>query len=185
MVSKPNCAKPEGVHCAITLTVRAGKETEFEERLVKFVQRSLDYRGTTGVHLIRPTPGSESREYGILRSFVSEEHSRDFYESEMFRQYKAETADLVDGDAVIRPLHGLEAFFRGGAMTPPRWKMAVITWLAVFPAVLVWSRLLGPRLTVLHPILVTAIVVALVVVTLAWFVMPWLTRLFHPWLHKE
>lgn len=63
-----NPAGEKAVHCAITLNVREGKEAEFEEVLLRFVQLSLDYRGTTGVHLIRPAPESGSREFGILRS---------------------------------------------------------------------------------------------------------------------
>lgn len=171
------------VHCAITLRVKEGREAEFEEALLRFVQRSLDDRGTTGVHLIRPAPGADDREYGVLRSFQSEAHSRAFYDSELFRQYKADTAHLVEGDAVMRPLHGLEAFFRGAGQPPPRWKMAVVTWLGVFPAVLLWSRLLGPRLTELPSIAATAVVTVAVVITLAWVVMPALTTLLRPWLH--
>ncbi|MFH5806075.1 antibiotic biosynthesis monooxygenase [Alienimonas sp. DA493] len=173
------------MHCAITLRVREGKEAEFEEALLRFVQRSLDDRGTTGAHLIRPAPGCDDREYGVLRSFQSEAHSRAFYESEMFKTYKEETAHLVEGDAVVRPLHGLEAFFRGAGHPPPRWKMAIVTWLGVYPAVTLWSWLLVPRLTALPAFAATAVVVAAVVVTLTWFVMPALTTLLRPWLHRR
>ncbi|QDS97930.1 antibiotic biosynthesis monooxygenase [Adhaeretor mobilis] len=174
-----------GYHCAITVKVKEGKVAELDEALVQFIRRSLNFPGTTGVHLIRPVPGSGDHEYGILRSFQSEEHSRKFYASELFQQYKAETEHLVEGEAVTRPLHGLEAFFRGGNNPPPRWKMAIVTWLAVFPVVVLWSRLAGPYLTMLHPLVVTGVVVSLVVITLAWLVMPWLTNLLSPWLNKN
>ncbi|MBA4031414.1 MAG: antibiotic biosynthesis monooxygenase [Planctomyces sp.] len=166
------------------MVVRAGKEAEIEELLLRFIQRSLDDRGTTGVHLIRPAPGTDSREYGILRSFRSEQHRHEFYRSEMFQNYKAETAELVEGDPIIRPLHGLEAFFRGGGKAPPRWKMAAVTWLGVFPLVVLWSRLLAPHVTSLHPIAVTGMTSLCVVITLAWVVMPLLTKLLRPWLHS-
>ncbi|QDV68219.1 hypothetical protein Poly24_19280 [Rosistilla carotiformis] len=183
---KKHSAAEAGVHCAITLNVREGREAEFEEVLIRFVQRSLDYRGTTGVHLIRPAPGSGSREFGILRSFQSEAHSREFYSSDMFKQYKIDTAELVEGEPVIRPLHGLEAFFRGtGAAALPRWKMAAVTWCGVFPTALLWSHLLGPRLTLLHPVAVSAVVSLAIVITLTWFVMPCLTKWMRPWLHKH
>ncbi len=175
---------PAPVHCAVTLQVRAGREAEFEALLLRFVQRSLDYRVSTGVHLIRPIPGSGSREYGILRSFMSDDHRREFYESEAFKQYKVDTRDLVEGEPVVRSLHGLEAFFRNGASSPPRWKMAIVTWLGVFPTVLFWTTAFDSHLTSLHPIVVTAVVTILTVITLAWCAMPFLVNVFRPWLHQ-
>lgn len=67
---------------------------------------------------------------------------------------------------------------RGG--TPPRWKMAIVTWLGVFPAVLFWSWLLSTRLYMLHPIAITILVVA----SLTWAIMPRLTGVLRPWLNK-
>ena len=173
------------IHRAITRVAREGKEQDFEEAIMRFVARSMNHHGTTGVHLLRPTAKSRPREYGILRSFRSEHHLREFYDSELFAQWQAEVADLVEGTPEYRDLHGLEAFFRAGArQPPPRWKMAVVTWLGVFPVVLFWSRLLGPAFDWLDPVLVTAIVTLAAVMTLTWLVMPNLTKLFSPWLHS-
>ena len=175
------------VHCAITRVVREGKEAEFEEALKRFVARSLNHHGTTGAHLLRPADASKPREYGILRSFRSESHMREFYASDLFKQWQSEVADLVEGEPVHRQLHGLEAFFRGvGAKAPPpRWKMAFVTWLGVFPVVLLWSRVLPPFLQPLHPFVVTAVVTGVAVITLTWLVMPFLTGRFAAWLHPK
>jgi antibiotic biosynthesis monooxygenase (ABM) superfamily enzyme len=82
-------------------------------------------------------------------------------------------------------MHGLEAFFRDPQHAPPpRWKMAIITWLGVFPSVLLWSSTLPNVLTGLPSLVVVAIVNVFVVITLAWGVMPMLTRLFAAWLHN-
>ena len=175
------------VHCAITRVVREGKESEFEEALKRFVARSLDHHGTTGAHLLRPTDASRPREYGILRSFRSESHMRKFYASDLFADWQTEVAELVEGDPVHRQLHGLEAFFRGigNEAPPPRWKMAFVTWLGVFPVVLLWSRVLPPFLPSVHPVAITALVTGVAVVTLTWFVMPALTRGFADWLRPR
>ena len=173
------------IHCAITRVVREGKEPDFEEAVNRFVARSMDYHGTTGAHLLRPTDASGPREYGILRSFQSEDHMREFYDSELFSQWQDEVAELVEGEPVQRQLHGLEAFFRGtGGKPPPKWKMAIVTWLGVFPVVLLWSRALPPFLTSLHPIAVTGVVTGVAVITLAWLVMPALTRSLAGWLNS-
>ncbi len=171
------------VHCAITRVVREGKESEFEEALKRFVARSMGHHGTTGAHLLRPTDASRPREYGILRSFRSEGHMHEFYASQLFAEWQDEVAELVEGEPVHRQLHGLEAFFRGASeKTPARWKMALVTWLGVFPVVLLWSRVLPLFLQPLHPVAVTAVVTGVAVVTLTWVVMPVLTRSFAGWL---
>lgn len=183
-MSSASGAQDKTVHVAVTVRVRPGMEAEFAELLTMFAQRSLDFQGATGVLLIHPVPGTASREFGIMRSFKTEEHCQAFYESDMYRQYKAQTAHLVEGDPVFRPLSGLEAFFRsGGHSLPPKWKMALVTYLGVLPAVIFWSSLLKPLLEDFHWLLVIAISNAAVVATLAWLMMPLLTRLFHKWLH--
>lgn len=173
------------IHWAIKLKAKVGKETELEKALECFVKRSLGEHGAIGVSLFRSTTETGRQEFLLHRSFLSKEHSRRFYESDMYRQYQAETDDLIDGDAVIRPLHGFEAFFRSSGGAPPRWKMAIATWLGVFPAVLFWSWLLSTHLYMLHPIAVTAVVTILVVTSLTWAIMPRLIRVLRPWLYKK
>ncbi len=140
------------IHCAITRIVREGKEDEFERAIRRFVARSMDHYGTTGAHVLGPTIASRPREYGILRSFKSKEDMEAFYASEMFQEWEDEVAHYVEGEPVYRQLHGLEAFFHDEHhAAPPRWKMATVTWIGVFPVVLLWSRLLVPRLQSLPP----------------------------------
>jgi antibiotic biosynthesis monooxygenase (ABM) superfamily enzyme len=176
----------DAVHIAVTRQVKPGYEQTFEEALREFARESLRVPGTTGVHLIAPVPGTGGCEYGILRSFESEEASRRFYESEQFRDWQERVADMVVGEPVRRRLNGLEAFFRDTRYAPPpRWKMAVVTWMGVFPSVLLWSSLLPKILSGLPTLAVVAIVNLFVVVTLTWGVMPLLTRIFAGWLHND
>ncbi len=171
------------IHIAITRKVRPGKEAEFEELTGQFMQHSLGEAGMAGVHFLKPPPGSGNREYGILRSFDNEAAQESFSNSALLAEWVQRVEPLVIGQPELRTLQGLEAFFRGDT-PPPRWKMALVTWLGVFPCVFIWAKLLSPRLAFLHPILITAVVVAVVVVTLTWGVMPLLTRLFAGWLKR-
>lgn len=175
----------KAVHVAVTREVKPGFESRFEAALKEFASESLHVGGTTGVHLIEPVPGTSGCEYGILRSFESEEASHRFYDSNIFKEWNQRVTDMVVGDATIRRLTGLEAFFRDVHHSPPpRWKMAVVTWLGVFPSVLLWSSLLPSLMTGIPHLFVVAIVNAFVVATLTWGVMPYLTRAFGSWLHK-
>jgi antibiotic biosynthesis monooxygenase (ABM) superfamily enzyme len=171
-------------HIAVTRRVKPGMELAFEKALRKFILESLHEPGTTGVHLISPVDG-ESREYGILRSFNDEAAREDFYRSPLYAHWQEAVAPMVIGAPTRRELHGLEAFFREAGRAPPRWKMAIVTWLGVFPAVLFWASVLAPYLGALHPVLVGAIVDVFVVVTLTWCFMPFLTKIFSKWLRYE
>jgi hypothetical protein len=175
------------IHVAITRKVKPGFEADFEKALQKFFAQSLQHKGALGAQLIRPIPGSDNRTYGIIRSFAGVEDRDAFYQSDSFREWEAVVQDLVESECSRRDLHGLEAFFfdPGAIQHPPRWKMAIVTWLGVWPTVFILSTLVGPHLAPLNPLAASAIITMLVVVGLTWAVMPALTKLFRPWLRQE
>jgi antibiotic biosynthesis monooxygenase (ABM) superfamily enzyme len=177
------CAAPEMVHVAIMRVVRERREHEFEALIPKFFEEAARQPGVCGAYLIRPIAGSHSREYGILRSFHSEADRERFYSSDLYRRWNEAVAPLVEGGPQRRELHGLEAFFHGSAPPPPRWKMALLTWVGVNPAVYIFSNAVPAGFGEL-PMLATLLLVnVFVVASLAWVFMPALTRLFSGWLH--
>jgi antibiotic biosynthesis monooxygenase (ABM) superfamily enzyme len=175
------------IHVAITRTVKPGCEGSFEKAILKFFADSQRDTNTLGAQLLRPLPGSKSRTYGILRSFASEQEREAFYRSDRFLQWEQAVKPLVEGEYSRRDLHGLEAFFRDPSLIrhPPRWKMALVTWLGVWPTVYVLSSLVGHRLSNWPSWLATGFVTLLVVLVLTWGVMPALTRLMRPWLVRS
>src|SRR5215212_9699679 len=113
------------IHVAITRRVRPGCEAEFQEALRGFFQSSFSQTGVLGASMLVPPPGSNSREYGILRTFNSEAERDAFYESPRFKEWDDRARKLTEGEPVYRRMHGLEAWFRSPHSPPPRWKMAV------------------------------------------------------------
>jgi len=175
------------IHVAIKRTVRPGCEEAFEQAIRKFFTDSLKETSTLGAQLLRPLPGSEDRTYGILRSFASEEDREAFYSSESFTQWQEAVESLVERDYSRRDLHGLEAFFADPGLIrhPPRWKMAFVTWLGVWPTVYGVSYLMGDRLAGWHRVFAVGLDTLLVVLVLTWAVMPALTRVLRPWLARS
>lgn len=141
--------------------------------------------GTRGALLIEPTLESNRREYGILRSFESDAAAEAFYASDLYTHWHRRVAPLVIGEPSRRQLHGLEGFFRGHGSPPPRWKMAIVTWMGVFPTALLFSRLLAPSLSFLPTVVASAVVNACIVATLTWLVMPFLTKALRAWLRPR
>ena len=86
-------------------------------------------------------------------------------------------------------LSGLEGWVRlPGAkvvVPPPRWKVAVVTWVAILPVIEVLSALFFPRLTAwpwyARPVALTLVMIPL----MTWVVMPAATRLARPFLYPR
>jgi uncharacterized protein len=173
-------AKP--VNVAITRTVKPGCENAFEDALKVFFADTALEKASTGAQFLRPLPGNNSRTYGILRSFASEEDRDAFYNSAIFRRWEEAVAPMVEGDYARRDLHGLEAFFRSDSGDPPAWKMALLTWLGVCPTVQIVSALVPPAMASWPFWLLNGFINIFVVAALVWVVMPLLTRLARPWL---
>ena len=173
------------IHVAITRRVRPGCEAEFQQALREFFQASFAHGGVLGATMIVPPPGSDSREFGILRTFADEKERDDFYASPMFKGWEAKSRSLTEADSwSARPLHGLEAWFRS-PNPPPRWKMATATFLGVFPTAAILNLALGAAIRPWPFIFRSVVFNAAMVALLTWVVMPLVTRALHGWLHSD
>ncbi len=85
-------------------------------------------------------------------------------------------------------LTGLESWFEGpvvpASMHPPRHRMALVTWLGIWPTASVFIFFLAPWLTSLGLpfLLVTAINTALITAVMTYLLMPRLTKLLRRFL---
>jgi len=174
------------IHVAITRRVRPGCEAEFQQALREFFQASFDHGGVLGATMIVPPPGSDSREFGILRTFANEKERDAFYASPIFEDWKAKCQPLTESDSwTSRQLHGLEAWFRSPQNPPPRWKMATATFLGVFPTAAILNLSLGVAIRPWPFIPGSIVFNASMVALLTWIVMPLVTRALHGWLHSD
>ena len=174
------------IHVAITRRVRVGCEAEFQTALREFFQTSFAHGGVLGATMIVPPPGSDSREFGILRTFADEKERDDFYVSPIFKEWEKKCVPLTESDSwTQRPLHGLEAWFRSPHQPPPRWKMAVATFLGVFPLAMILQLTIGPVIRDWPFVPRNAVFNACVVALLAWVVMPVVTKMLRGWLQPQ
>ncbi|MES2626156.1 MAG: antibiotic biosynthesis monooxygenase [Pseudomonadota bacterium] len=179
---------PTPVTLSTVRIVRSGCEVDFEKALHDFVQRSLQLPGQLGVHIMRPAPGSESREYGIIRKFADRDSLQNFRSSALYGEWSTLVKGLTDGDARAEELSGLESWFTlpGAALQPlPKWKMASVTFIGVYPISTILGQLLGPLTSEWHFLVRNVLISGCIVVLLTWLVMPLLTRALHGWLHKN
>ena len=176
------------VTVCITRTVKPGCEADFLRSLHDFVQRSLSLPGQHGVHIMRPAPGSRSRDYGIIRKFASREALTAFRTSPEYLEWNQLAVELTEGAGSAEELTGLESWFTvpGAPLRAlPKWKMAIATFLGVFPVAAVLNLTLGPAIRSWNFILSNAVFNACVVALLTWIVMPVITLALHGWLHSK
>jgi len=173
------------IHIAIVRRVKPGCEAEFQHALREFFQLSFAHGGVHGASMLTPPPGSTAREFGILRTFANERERDAFYASTMFQTWDKRARTMTEGAPVYRQLPGLEAWFRSPQNPPPRWKMAVATFIGVFPLAMILNLTVGPFILNWPFVLRNGVFNVLIVLLLAWVVMPVITRLMRPWLQPQ
>ena len=183
---QPPTPEDEPVTINILRTIREGQEPLFEDKVRAFVKEALGYPGHLGVHVLKPSPGA-GREYRVVLRFASRARWREFQAWPKYEAFRADIQSLLEREPCVEELSGLESWFTlPGATTIrplPRWKMAVVTLLGVYPTSLAYAMLLGP-ITPGWPVAVRSFAVAVcTVVTLTWLVMPFLTKALKPWLY--
>jgi len=170
-------------------TVKPGYEENFESAVHEFIANSLHTEGQLGVHAIRPAPGSGSREYGIVRRFANAEARDRFYQGELFQRWEQTVAPLIEGGKARQELSGLETWFtlpgQRSVIPPPRWKMAIVTSLGVYPVSLLVPWLLRPIIGELPPLVQSLFITVGIVALLTWAVMPLLVRILRAWLRAS
>lgn len=173
------------IHVAITRRVKEGKEQEFQDSLRRFLGESFVHGGVHGAGMITSLPGAHEREIGILRTFRDTAERDAFYASDLFKEWEQYASSVTEGEAHYHDLTGLEAFFRGSGNPPPRWKMAVVTLMGVYPASLFLTYFVAPFIHTLPVPLKALIIAACMVGLLTWVIMPNLVKWVKPWLHKS
>ena len=165
--------------------VKPGREADFEAWARGILAAARQFPGHLGASVL-DAPGS--RERHILFSFADRKSLRAWLDSEERRRWLARVEELLETDRGLQQLTGLETWFKLPGSTvptmkpPPRWKMWLVSLVAVYPLVFAFQALLVPRMAGL-PLPLRALVFPLVLLTLMTFVvMPVVTRVLHRWL---
>jgi uncharacterized protein len=176
------------VTTTVTRRVKPGHEAAYEEFLAGISSAARAFPGYLGVEVFRPA-GGQGGEYRTVYRFDSSAHLRAWLDSEERAAWLQRAGPHVAGPMRTQVLTGLEGWFtlptRSGVAPPPRYKMAILTWVTIFPfltfIVVVSAPLLGNRPLVLRLAATTAVTVPL----MTWVVMPRVTRLLHRWLYPD
>ena len=169
----------------VTWRVRPGSERAFEAWRHEIAAAALEFPGHMGINVI--TPGGSQREYVVIFRFDTYEHLRAWQVSDIRRELLKKAEPFRESEPSYRLESGLEYWFAppGAPASPPRWKMAMVTVLGVWPVSMLVPWLLNP-LTAHLPQLLKALIVSVgIVIVLTWAAMPVLVKILGPWLEQR
>ncbi len=179
-------AGKKGVTVVISRRVFPAREKEYDEWVRRLVAASEGTPGIEGVTLLVPETGKGGLHHVVMR--FGDEKSMHIWETSYTRQKLSHEADEFSRK-VRQEATGLETWFNipecPELEAPPAWKMAVVTFLAVYALSLGILSLLRWAVKGLNFYLEGFLVAALLVSLLTWAVMPFLSRrVLRKWLHK-
>jgi antibiotic biosynthesis monooxygenase (ABM) superfamily enzyme len=167
--------------------VKSGKEQEFEDWVSGILGAAAEFPGYLGSNVIRPRDDDDD-EFQIVFKFDHASNLKRWEGSEERHAWLRQVKPLVHEENV-RVLTGLETWFtlpsRPGEPAPPRYKMAVVTWIAVFPLATLIFALTQPLLAGLPGVIRTLVFTLIMVTTMTYIVMSRMTRLFSFWLYLD
>ena len=163
---------------------RPGREADFEAWVAGITRAAMRFPGHRGADIIRPA-GRAHPEYAIIFRFERYADAEAWEASAVRAEWVERVGALTVGEAEIQRVSGLEFWFTppAGAAPPPRWKMAVVSFLALWPLNVLTNLALAPIIGGWPLPARALVVVGLLVPAMAYVVMPWLTRLLAFWLY--
>jgi antibiotic biosynthesis monooxygenase (ABM) superfamily enzyme len=171
----------------ISRDVKPGCEAEFERVTQMLMQAAGRSKGYLGAQLIHPgeDPEVEDTMYHVVLAFDRQSNLDAWHDSPERQQGLAAMALFIEGSPSIKAMSGLGLWFRTTQPSPPRWKVAVVTWLGICPTVYVVFLLTGELMKSWSLLPRTIVLTVAVVVIMTWGVAPQLTRLLRSWLFSH
>ena len=177
----------EPVTALIVRDVGPDRIRDFEKWIAGFNQVADAFDGCRGTEVIR-SRDHDLPEYVVVVRFDDCGHLGAWMGSNERAEWMRKAKELTTDGVQVQEVHGLVPCFSlpdpGAASTQPaRYKMTLLTILALYPPLLALSTLLmvlfrrWPR-----PLLIFLSVV-LLVPAMTYVLMPWMTRLFRSWLY--
>ncbi|KXS54912.1 MAG: hypothetical protein AWU57_723 [Marinobacter sp. T13-3] len=178
----------EPLTVVVSRRVKKGLEKEFERLSSQMTERAAHFPGYLGATMFRPA-SAEDPEYRIVFKFNDREHLKAWENSEERAELLEQIEELLEKPSEREIMSGIVTWFtlpgQNPVRPPARWKMTIVSWLALYPAVTLVFALFGDWLAQI-PLLIRTMLVTMVVMGLMSYVlMPRMTRWFSFWLFPQ
>jgi uncharacterized protein len=177
----------EPVTVVVAQRVKPTRTADYETWISNITQVASTYPGYLGTHIIRPQAGVRP-EYVVVFRFDGYENLKTWMTSRDRQYWLTQASSMVISAPQIQQLNGVEAWFSipGQAVKPPpRYKMALLTWGAVYGLINLLNRFITPFLQAFPVWIASLVICGIMVGLLTYIVMPQVARLFAPWLYPS
>lgn len=172
----------------VSRRVIKGKESNFETLSTQMTQRASHFPGYLGATMFRPS-SPDDPEYRIVFKFQDRDSLNAWEESEERRELLEQIESLLVQPSEREVTSGIVTWFtlqgQNPVTPPPKWKMTIVSWLALYPAVTLVFVLFGDILAQIPLLLRTMVVTVVVMLLMSYVLMPRMTRWFSFWLFPE
>jgi len=188
-------ASPKAVSAVTVLVsrrVKLGHEAAFEQASEAMTTAARSFPGYLGGQLVRPDADAGTEEgnlYHTVFAFGTPEHLQAWQTSPERAARLQDIGAHTLSCTQLRPVSGLGHWFTppgdSAQKQPPRWKVAVVTWLGILPTVFVLFLIVAPLLAHWSLLPRVMVITLVVVVLMTWVVAPRLTTWFKPFLYPK
>jgi len=175
--------KAEPVTVTVARRVAVGREREFEQWYDGIIGAASRYPGFLGSGVLRPHTAGQ--DWHVVYRFADPESLQRWESSPERAEWLRRADDMVEETGVAR-VSGLETWFSLPGRTAPapaRWKMALVTLVAIVPLVLLMNLTVLPLLSGWPLVARTLVFSGTLTGLMTWVVMPRMTRLFRRFLY--
>jgi uncharacterized protein len=176
------------VTTTVTRRVKPGHEPVYEQFLESIITAASQFPGHLGAEVYRPQTAAAG-EYRVVYRFDTAQHLQAWLDSPEHAAWLERAEPHVLGPLHRQVLTGLEAWFtlptQPGTPPPPRYKMAILTWVTIFPLITLVVVATAPLVGSLPLVARLAVTTGVTVPLMTWVVMPRVTRLLHRWLYPD
>jgi len=180
---------PSAVTVLVSRRVRPGGNAGFTAVMQTMLQAAQSFPGHLGGQLMKPQGDDPLDLAHVVFAFDNEVHLQAWQQSPERARCLQALEPFIVGATQVHRAPGLELWFAPASgparPAPPRWKVAVVTWLGICPTVWVLSSLLAAPLAGWPSLPRVMVLTALVVVAMTWWVAPALTRWMTPWIYPQ
>ncbi|WP_296931692.1 antibiotic biosynthesis monooxygenase [uncultured Marinobacter sp.] len=172
----------------VSRRVRKGQQEAFEALSSQMTERASRFPGYLGTAMFRPA-SPDDPEYRIVFKFRDRESLTDWEESEERGELLEQIESLLVQPSEREVTSGIVTWFtlpgQNPVQPPPKWKMTIVSWLALYPAVTLVFVIFGDLLAQVPLLLRTMIVTIVVMGLMSYVLMPRMTKWFKFWLFPD